>query len=637
MTDSSVTSSSRAALETRRRLSAALMAGEVGTFEWDVVNDRLWGDANFERLFGIALDETGAAPLADYAAAVHPADRDRVMERVRRALDTGSSYEAEYRIVDGGEVRWVIARGKVERDEDGRPVRFPGVVLDVTARKRAEEALRASEAKYRALFDSIDEGFCVIQVIFDGDRAVDYRFLEGNPAWEKHTGLVGALGRTAREMIPDLEEHWFETYGDVARTGRPVRFEAGSEVMGRWFDVYAFPLGEPEERRVALLFTDITAQKQTEDELSRSRERFRAVLENALDAAYRRDLRTDAYDYLSPRSRDILGIDTGLLQTMTTDAVLDRIHPADRDRVIAAIDEGVRSGRGRLEYRFRGDDGEYRWLADHFTVQADADGNPLFRTGIVRDVSDRKAAEEELRQARHAAEEASRAKSRFLAVMSHELRTPLTGVVGFADLLETQVLGPVNTRQRESLARIKTSSWHLIGIIDEILTLSRAEAGNEQVRSVETDVTELTRDVVRIVEPQATERGLGFDCSGLDSAAIVSTDPGKVRQILINLVGNAVKYTRTGRVDIRLDRAEPGVLLVHVRDTGPGIATEDLERIFEPFTQLDSSHTRPGGGTGLGLAICRRLARMLGGDVTVVSTPGQGSTFTFRLPSSSPR
>jgi PAS domain S-box-containing protein len=621
----------RSLLETRRRLESALIAGEVGTFEWDVASDRLWGDDNFRRLFGIHLDKTGAAPLAKYLAAIHPEDRERVRDEVQRSLETGSEYETLYRIMNGSAISWVVARGKVERDEDGRPVRFPGVVLDITARKQAEDALRASEAKYRALFDAIDEGFCIIEVIFDGDRAVDYRFLEGNPAWEAQTGLVGALGRTAREMLPGLEQHWFETYGKVARTEEAVRFESGSDVMGRWFDVFAFPVDDLGSGRVALLFKDITAQRRTAEELARSRERFRAVLDNALDVAYRRDLRADAYDYLSPGVERVLGLDAERIERLPVDAVLDRIHPEDRAVVARAIEEGIASGRGRIQYRFRAADGGYRWLSDHFTVQTDGDGTPLYRTGTVRDVSDQKRTEAALEEAKEQAEQASQAKSQFLAVMSHELRTPLSGIIGFADLLETRVLGDTTAKQAEALASIKASAWHLVGVIDEILTIARSEAGNESIRWQEADLAELTREVAHTAGPAAAERGLTIERLHAEEPLLVRTDPGKVRRILINLVGNAVKYG-ADRIEIEIDRGDPETIRIHVRDAGPGIEESDQERIFEPFTQVDSSHTRTTSGTGLGLAICRRLARVLGGDVSVVSAPGEGSTFTLALP-----
>jgi two-component system CheB/CheR fusion protein len=250
----------------------------------------------------------------------------------------------------------------------------------------------------------------------------------------------------------------------------------------------------------------------------------------------------------------------------------------------------------------------------------------------IRDITDRKEAEEELREAKRVAEQASQVKSQFLAVMSHELRTPLSGMIGFADLLETGVLGPTNEKQREALARIRTGSWHLASIIEEILSFSRVEAGKEEVHYGEADLAEAAREVVEMLQAQAESKGLTLRLEGADSALVCETDRVKVRQILLNLTGNALKFTQTGSVVVRLERSGTAWIELQVRDTGPGIRPEDQDRIFEPFTQVDGSHTRSAPGTGLGLAISRDLARLLGGDVSVESAPGEGSRFTVRLP-----
>ncbi len=249
------------------------------------------------------------------------------------------------------------------------------------------------------------------------------------------------------------------------------------------------------------------------------------------------------------------------------------------------------------------------------------------------EITGRKEAEEELREAKEEAERASQAKSQFLAVMSHELRTPLTGVLGFADLLETEVLGPMSEKQQTALARIQSCSWHLVTIIDEILSFSRVEAGKEEIHETDVDLARVIREVTEVVGAQSAAKGLEMrlrDPGG--EPVLLWTDPGKLRQILLNLIGNAVRYTPEGTVEVTVDRRAPEWLQVHVHDTGPGIAEEDQERIFEPFTQLDDSLTRASGGTGLGLAICRRLARLLDGEVAVSSEVGEGSTFTLRLP-----
>lgn len=285
-----------------------------------------------------------------------------------------------------------------------------------------------------------------------------------------------------------------------------------------------------------------------------------------------------------------------------------------------------------VELRIRRFDGTEGTVLVSAAPIRDRQGLPAGAVGINVDITGRARAEEELREAKRIAEAASEAKSQFLAVMSHELRTPLTGVIGFADLLETEVLGPTTARQQDALSHIKGSAWHLVSIIEEILTLSRAEAGRVEVHPEEVDLAGIAREVVRNLETVAERRGLALRFEPAGDPIPLWTDPGKVRQILLNVVGNAVKYTERGGITVEIDGSAPEGPRIHVRDTGPGIAPGDQERIFEPFTQLDSSHTRATGGTGLGLAISRKLARLLGGDLVVRSAPGEGSTFTLRLP-----
>jgi signal transduction histidine kinase len=238
----------------------------------------------------------------------------------------------------------------------------------------------------------------------------------------------------------------------------------------------------------------------------------------------------------------------------------------------------------------------------------------------------------QLADSQRAAAEASAAKSRFLAVMSHELRTPLNTVIAYAELLETGVLGPRSEQQRQALARIRASASHLVGIIDEVLTLARTDAGIEKVHRERCDIAALTSDLCSTFEPLLEGGKVRMSVAGVDDPLPIHTDPGKVRQILTNLLGNAVKFTRRGKIRVRVEGAAAGWIEVHVSDTGPGIRSRDRELVFEPFTQVDSSDRDGTPGTGLGLAISRRYARLLGGDVTVRSTLGQGSTFVLRLP-----
>jgi signal transduction histidine kinase len=216
--------------------------------------------------------------------------------------------------------------------------------------------------------------------------------------------------------------------------------------------------------------------------------------------------------------------------------------------------------------------------------------------------------------------------------MSHELRTPLTAIIGLSGLLEAEVAGPVTSAQKAHIARIKASAWHLVSLVDEILTLSRVEAGREEARLGNADLAAVTREVVDMLANVAHAKGLALIVHGASEPVAAHTDAGKVRQIALNLIGNAIKYTETGRIDVEL-RSDAREIILRVRDTGVGIPHERLEDIFDPFVQVEGSQ-RMEGSTGLGLAICRRLAHLLGGEVSVDSEPGRGSTFTLRFPRS---
>ena len=263
---------------------------------------------------------------------------------------------------------------------------------------------------------------------------------------------------------------------------------------------------------------------------------------------------------------------------------------------------------------------------------------PVLRDGaidgvvvLVQDVTERVAREEELREALERAQDASLAKSEFLASMSHELRTPLAAIVGYMDLIAAEMVGPVVPLQKDYLGRVKAAARHLLNIIEEILTFSRVDAGKEQVHWEVVDVAALVHEMEQLFEPQARHKGLALTVSVPDERVAIATDGTKVRQVVINLLGNAVKFTEAGRVAVEVSATHDRVL-VCVRDTGPGITGVDLERVFEPFMQVDQSHARPKGGTGLGLPVSRQLAHLLGGGLDVVSVPNEETTFTLWLP-----
>ena len=237
----------------------------------------------------------------------------------------------------------------------------------------------------------------------------------------------------------------------------------------------------------------------------------------------------------------------------------------------------------------------------------------------------------EAEEARDAADVANRAKTDFLAVMSHELRTPLNAIVGYTELLHDGVAGPVSDVQREQLERVQLSARHLVELVDDILSFSRLESGTENIRAVPIDLAEVTREAGALVEPVATAKGLAVTIDAPNDSVRFTSDPGKVRQILVNLLSNAIKFTDEGGIRLA-SRAEDGRVVFEVVDTGIGIAPEHQEQVFETFWQVDQTATRKRGGAGLGLSVSRRLARALGGDLSVESAIGKGSRFQFWVP-----
>jgi signal transduction histidine kinase len=250
----------------------------------------------------------------------------------------------------------------------------------------------------------------------------------------------------------------------------------------------------------------------------------------------------------------------------------------------------------------------------------------------------RKEAEDAVEQAQAAraiAESANGAKSDFLAVMSHELRTPLAAIMGYQELLADGITGPITEAQGQQLGRIKLSARHLLSLIDEILTFTRLDAGRETIAPEEIDLHEALRGAVEIVEPLAETKKLELRLTSPGPGVRIETDPTKLRQILVNLLSNAVKFTEEGRVSLEAQVVEDQ-LQIAVSDTGIGIQPEHINKIFDPFWQVEQKATRRATGTGLGLTVTRRLANLLGGDVSVASSPGEGTTFSVTLPTKVP-
>lgn len=513
--------------------------------------------------------------------------------------------------------------------DSGPPTAFRGAGRDASGRPGPEE-------RFRTIFEDAGIGIALV------DSAG--RLIKGNPALRQILGYAPdeLRGRHFAEVThPDDVEKDRRLFDELVR-GERRRYHIEKRYIRRdgetlWGRLTVSSIRDDGEFRCAIgMLEDITDEKRAQSELARSEARARRRLAE-LEALYRNapvglcvvdpDLR-----YL--RINDRLAEINGLPADRHIGRTVRDVVPDLADEAEPAMRKVLETGEPVLGIELTGETsarpGETRhWIEHYFPIRED--GRVVGLNVVVEEITDRKHMEAELRRAKNAAEAASRAKTEFLAVVSHELRTPLTAVVGYANLLEAGIAGELGEAQREYVDRIEESAEHLREVIDQILQVAALDTGRESVRTAGVDVARLARSLADTFRPRAEQKGLRFHMSAPDRPLEVRTDPEKLRLILFSLLSNAVKFTREGRIEMSV-RPTDDHIRFEVCDTGPGIATDALERVFERFSLAEEAHIREHGGLGLGLALSRRLAHLLGGTLTVESEVGKGSTFTLTIP-----
>jgi signal transduction histidine kinase/CheY-like chemotaxis protein len=507
--------------------------------------------------------------------------------------------------------------------EDGSICGIFNFALETTRKVHAEKALRDSEERYRRLFTSMTEAFALGEPILDEEgRPQDFRLLEINEAFEKQTGLSrDIIGKPASLALPGLEDYWVQTYCSVALGGGPVDFEQFNRDTDRWYAVHCY---SPAAGRFAILFRDITRSHRMQEELRESEERFRALVTASSEVLYR--MSPDWSEMRRLSSRDFLAS----TEKPNHAWLRDYIPPEDQAQVTSAIDEAIRTKSVfELEHRVLKADGSLGWTFSRAIPLMDNRGEILEWFGAATDVTARKQAEKRLREAKNAAEEASRAKSEFLANMSHEIRTPMTV---FMSAIEHLLQIDRNPERRQLLGMADVSARRLRALIDDILDFSRIEARKVELEEGPFDLRACVREAIDMFTLPAREKDLTLESEvSADSPEKVLGDPNRVGQVLINLIGNAVKFTREGTVRVCV-QPRGDLLEFSVADTGIGIPKEKLPLIFESFSQVDMSFHRQHEGSGLGLAISKGLVELMGGEISIQSRLGEGSVFTFTVP-----
>ena len=579
-----------------------------------------------------------------FARTVIAARRDQGLESAQRLITTGQDKVSMDRVrVSVAALQDEASRRIVETERSdavwgpvlgaGSALAFLGAVAAeglIAQRRRTAE--RASSALLGSVLEHAPVGL--------GFLSPDLRIRHMNGAMTVMSDRTSGadVGSSVWDVLPGLQDELEPRLRAVLAQGRaapevvaavPGR-AAGAKPREYRFGFFPLPAAQGVGKGVGMVATDVTLARQAERRLRESEERFRTLIETSASIVW---LTSPEGELMPPQPswQAYTGMEP---DAYAKHGWIDAVHPDDQASTLEAWRNAVeRRTLYAIDHRIRRADGEWRIMA--------ARGVPILDDGVARewvgthtDVTERRMAEEELSAARDAAEAANLAKSQFLANMSHELRTPLSAVIGYSEMLEEE-MGETAPALLPDVQKIKSNARHLLSLINDVLDLSKIEAERMTVFAEPFTVEQLLKDVAATAEALVAQKDNVLAIDAPPGLGTMNTDQVKLRQCLLNLVSNAAKFTEGGTLTLRA-RREGETLEFAMIDTGIGMTPEQLEKLFERFSQADVSTTRRFGGTGLGLAITRAFCRLMGGDVTVTSTAGVGSTFTIRVPATLP-
>ncbi|NJN73304.1 MAG: PAS domain S-box protein [Limnothrix sp. RL_2_0] len=600
------------------------------TYDHYLPEDILNWEGNYTKILGYSPEEMGM-DTKSWLRRVHPEDLEAVITEFNRAFQNDKLFDIEYRfLAKDGEYRWMHDRGVLNGSKNGQPERFIGVFRDISDRKKVEQELRRSEHRYRQIVETAKEGIWLL----DPDAVTTYV----NPQ------MATMLGYTPEEMVGQplfnfmddqaiaLAKEEFDNRRQGVGTEHDLcfRHRAGHEV---WTIIATNAMQEENGEFVGALgmVTDITARKLVEQEVVQSRDLKEAVFNESADALFLVDRETlltfdcndKAVEMFEAHSKEaLIGIEGHILQ-----------HTQFSTEDLLAIAEEINttsSWSRELEYVTR--QGRIFWgniAAKQITV-----GDRQMNFVRVTDIDNLKRTEQELRHTNTELERATKLKDEFLANMSHELRTPLNAILGLTEVLTDQTYGEINTKQQQSLMTIDRNGNHLLALINDVLNLSKINSGQMKFSPSSVDVNALCRESFALIRQQAQRKQLETQLKLPKSSPTIKGDELRLRQALINLLSNAIKFTESGgKVQLKVQlKPMQQLISIHVIDNGIGIAQKDINELFEPFVQLDSSLTRRFNGTGLGLALVRRIAELHDGSISASGKLREGSQFSLHLP-----
>ena len=544
-----------------------------------------------------------------------------------------------------GSMTWVSLNSRRVCGTDGKTLYYSGFIQDISKRKQIEDTLAESRAQILAVVNSTNDFIWSVDPVNFGvvtwNKAFGDYFL-------KTRGIELRVGMTPEQLVPpEFVPRWNEMFERALREGPYVTeytVVAGTIILLLSFNLLR---RNGEIFGISIFGKDITGRKRVEEELRKSEERYRAMVETSSDWVWEID--ADAkYTYVAPRVREILGYAPEELLGRTPFQLMPEKEAGRVGMIFAEIAAERRPFSGFINSNLH-KDGRVVILESSGVPVFGNDGEYLGYRGMDRDVTERELAEEELREyrdhleemieertaelliAKERAEAADHVKSVFLATMSHELRTPLNSIIGFTGLLLKERTGALNEEQKQYIGIVRSSGSHLLDLINDVLDISKIEAGQLEVAERPFDLRAAIEKVIRAAKPMADKKGIEIEVEIAPDVNTISSDRRRVEQVLLNLLSNGIKFTDKGKVRVTC-ALNGGTVSIDVTDTGIGIKSEDMHRLFRPFQQIQTGATRDYEGTGLGLSICRKLLDLLGGKIVVDSEWGKGSSFSFTLP-----
>lgn len=648
-------------------IDALLRTNHMIAWDWDLRANKVKYSTGAKEILGLLSDDPN-----DFNRLIYPVDQEIVAEALRLAIEETGVLDIEFRIsFPNGQMGWLSAQGKVYYDDEQMAIGAAGICTDITKRKLAHEELRKYTDRLRLLTE-ISESFlaanqtsaCSLSSIFERICA-----LLGLEVYAHYTlnekGLFElvsckGLSQCDQEKIASLKPGQ-EIDGDKIVAGRQIVLNhlqtnplagffhdtglqacvcqpltAGNKVIGVlvFGTSFSSTLGTSSLhfiRAVGNQLSTMLQRQHWENELRNSEAFNRSLLEASVDCIKVLNLKGQLM-YINSSGMD-------LLETKDTRALLNKnwtkSWPEDARPTIEHAVEEAKSGRPcRFQAASPTLKGNLKWWDVQVSPLYDSNRQIYGFLAVSRDISDRIKMEEDLVEARNRADMANAAKSEFLANMSHEIRTPMNAIIGLANILNADNTLP--EKNRTAVRTLKTSAQTLLELINDLLDIEKIETKSISFEKIAFCFDELVEEVFSLLQAKAEERKITMSyCNAECSHLQFLGDPLRIRQILINLVSNAIKFTSDGSITVRIERDgtdDNSLVRLSVADTGIGIASDKLDHIFEKFTQADSSTTRQYGGTGLGLAICKSLVEVMGGDIGVTSQLGRGSEFTVTLP-----